>query len=423
MKPRLLMLIPTATYRAEAFVRAAQGLAIDLSIASEVPSSLSHLHPVSLPALEFSKPDRLIEAARAFAAANRVDGVVAVDDQSVLPAALVAEALGLRHHPAAAVRAALNKFLGRERMRSAGIDIPRYRLVALDADITRVARDEIAVDVGYPAVLKPLAMSASRGVVRVDNPAQFISAFERLATLVRASPSPHDDLANRHVLVETYIPGDEVAVEGIVDRGRLHIFAIFDKVDRLEGPYFPETMYIAPSRLDAGVQESVHEVTRRTVEAMALSDGPVHVELRVDGSRVVPLEAHARSIGGMCSRVLRFDGDRSLEEMIILHALGLLGAIPPREARAAGVWMMQAPRAGRFAGMHGVNSAAAVKHVDEVLVSARTGQDLAPLPEGFLYMGFIFARADTPAGVETALRSAFRLLEPRFDETADRDAA
>lgn len=422
MKPRLLMLVPTATYRAEAFVRAAQGLAIDLSIVSEVPSSLSHLHPVSLPAFEFAKPDQLIAQARSFAASTRVDGVLAVDDQSVFPASLVAEALGLRHHPSGAVRAALNKFLGRERMRAAGLDIPRYRLVALDADLTRVA-GEITRDVGYPAVLKPLAMAASRGVVRVDNPAQFLTAFERLAALVKAFPSSHDTLANRHVLVETYVPGDEVALEGIVDRGCLHVFAIFDKVDRLEGPYFPETMYITPSRLDAGVQDSIHDVACRTVAAIGLSDGPVHVELRIDGRRVVPIEAHARSIGGMCSRVLRFEGGRSLEELIILHSLGLLGAIPAREPEAAGVWMMQSPRAGRFAGMHGVNAAAAVPHVDEVLVSARSGQDLAPLPEGFLYMGFIFARAGAPAEVESALRSAFRLLEPRFDDAAYRDAA
>jgi biotin carboxylase len=411
------MLVPTATYRAEAFVRAAQDLAIELSIASEVPSSLSHLHPVSLPAFEFARPDRLVEAAREFARTNPVDGVVAVDDQSVLPAARVAEALGLRHHPPAAVCAALDKYLGRERMRAAGIDIPRYRLVPLTADARREAR-WIAREIGYPVVLKPLAMAASRGVVRVESPAAFPAAFARLAELVRAVPSAHDDLANHHVLVENYIPGDEVALEGIVDRGRLHVLAIFDKVDRLEGPYFPETMYITPSRLPGVVQRCIREVTRRSITAMGLRDGPVHVELRIDGTRVVPIEAHARSIGGMCSRVLRFQGGRSLEELIILQSLGLLGELPEREEQAAGVWMMQAPRAGRFEGMHGVEAARAVPHVDEVIVSAHPGQDLTPLPEGFLYMGFIFARAATPEAVEAALRAAFALLEPVLSPTA-----
>lgn len=411
------MLVPTATYRAEAFVRAAQSLAIDLSIASEVPSSLAHLHPVALPAFDFARPSSLLSAAREFAATNRVDGVVAVDDQSVLPAALVASALGLRHHPVDSVRAALNKYLGRERMRSAGMDIPRFRLVPLESD-PRSAADDVGREVGYPAVLKPLSMSASRGVVRVDSPDEFASAFTRLSALVRRFPSPLDDLGNHHVLAESYIPGDEVAIEGIVDRGRLHVLAVFDKVDPLEGPYFPETMYVTPSRHRAEVQDRIHAVSRQTVAALGLDDGPVHVELRIDGSRVIPLEAHARSIGGMCSRVLRFAGGRSLEELIILHSLGLLGEIPSRETKSAGVWMMQAPRSGRFAGMRGISAATAVPHVDEVLVSARPTQELVPLPEGFLYMGFIFARADTPAEVETALRTAFSCIEPAFEDAA-----
>jgi biotin carboxylase len=415
--PRLLMLVPTATYRAEAFVRAAQRLPIELSIASEVPSSLSHLHPVDLPAFDFSHPAQLLRAAREFAARARVDAVVAVDDQSVLPASLIAHTLGLRHHPPDAVRAALNKYLGRERMRAAGVDVPRFRLVALDADPLRAA-NEVAHHVGYPVVLKPLAMSASRGVVRINLPSDFPTAFARLAALVRDFPSVHDEAANRHVLAESYVPGSEVAVEGLVDGGRLHVLAVFDKVDPLEGPYFPETMYVTPSRLAPEVRSRIEDVTRRTVAAVGLTDGPVHVELRVDGGRVIPIEAHARSIGGLCSRVLRFDGDHSLEELIIRLALGRLDSVPAREGRAAGVWMMQAPRAGRFMGMRGLAAASDVPNVEEVIVSARPAQELLPLPDGFLYLGFIFARAEAPEQVEAALRAAFSRLEPHFEDAA-----
>ena len=415
MKPRLLLLVPTSTYRAEAFVRSAQRLAIDLSIASEVPSSLSHLLPVDLPAFDFGDLSDAVAKARVFAASTRVDGVVAVDDQSVLPAAEIARALGLRHHAPEGVRPALSKFLGRERMRAAGIDVPAYRLLAIDAGPSSAAA-EIAAGVGYPAVLKPLAMAASRGVVRVDRAADLPGAFARLATLVRSSPSRHDALAHDHILAESYVPGLEVAVEGLVDRGHLHVFAIFDKVDPLEGPYFPETMYVTPSRLGTATQVRIIDVTDRTVRAYGLDDGPVHVELRIDGERVVPIEAHARSIGGLCSRVLRFEDDRSLEELIILHALGLRGRVPAREPGAAGVWMMQAPRAGTFVDMRGVAAAREVPDVDEVIVSARPGQPLAPLPDGFLYIGFIFARAVTAGRVEAALRGAFSRLEPVFED-------
>jgi len=417
MKPRLLMLIPTATYRAEAFVRAAQRLALDLSLASEVPSSLSHLHPVDLPAFNFSQSRDVVAAAKKLAASARFDGVVAVDDASVLAASLVASTLGLAHHAPDAVRASLNKYFARERMRAAGLDVPRFRLVAVDSD-PRTAANEVANDVGYPAVLKPLAMAASRGVVRVNSPEEFAGAFERLVALVHASPSSHDEIANRHVLVEAYIPGAEVAVEGIVDRGVFHMLAIFDKVDPLEGPYFPETMYVTPSRLPHDIQARIETVTRDTIASMGLDHGPVHVELRIDSARVVPIEAHARSIGGYCSKVLRFEGGRTLEEIIILHALGQMGKIPAREEKAAGVWMMQAPREGRFVEMRGISAATSVANVDEVIVSARPAQVLTPLPDGFLYLGFIFARARTPSEVEGALRAAFSRLEPVFDGSA-----
>ena len=220
------------------------------------------------------------------------------------------------------------------------------------------------------------------------------------------------------MIAESYIPGSEVAVEGIVDRVVISDDRSSTRWDPLEGPYFPETMYVTPSRLAPDIQSRIEQVTRNTLIAVGLDHGPVHVELRIDGARVVPIEAHARSIGGYCSKVLRFAGDRSLEEIIILQSLGLLGAIPPREEAAAGVWMIVAPRAGRFVELRGVSAAARVPNVDEVIVSARPAQMLAPLPDGFLYVGFIFARAQAPGDVENALRCAFDRLEPVFEDAA-----
>ena len=414
MKPRLLLLVPTSTYRAEAFVRAAQRLPVDLSIASEVPSSLSHLHPVDLPVFSFTDPTAAVDTARAFAVQTPVGGVLAVDDQSVLPAATIARALGLPHHAPEAVLRALNKYLGREAMRAVGLHVPRYRLlpIAPGADAAVVERD-----VGYPAVLKPLAMAASRGVVRVDDRRSFLRAFTRLAALIRSQPA-RDELAAAHILAEEYVPGWEVAVEGLCIGGRVHVLAIFDKPDPLEGPLFPETMYVTPSRLPPAAQANIVATAERTVRALGLEHGPVHVELRGHGDVVVPIEAHARSIGGLCSRVLRFTDGRSLEDLIVENALGWVQTPPAREDRAAGVWMMQAPREGRFAHMRGVSAAGEVAHVDEVIVSARPGQTLQPLPDGFLYLGFIFARAGSPRQVEAALRTAFSRLAPVFEDPA-----
>ncbi len=405
MKPRLLLLVPTSTYRAEAFIRAAQRLPVDLSIASEAPNSLSHLHPVDLPTFDFSRPADAAARAYALARAHPIHAVVAVDDQATLAAAVIAEALGLPHNPAGAVRAARDKFRARECMRAAGIAQPDYRLVAVDE--FRDAAHAIA----YPAVVKPLAMAASRGVIRVDDARQFVDAFARVAALV-ASSAPAENENADHLLVESYVPGWEVAVEGIMAKGRAHVFAVFDKPDPLEGPYFPETMYVTPSRLGARAVDRIVRLTEDAVRAVGLTHGPFHVEIRGDDERVMPIEVHARSIGGLCSRVVRFADGRALEDVILADALGMLGEVPPLDARAAGVWMMQSPRRGRFEEMRGVPAACDVPGIEEVIVAARPGQSMEPLPEGFLYTGFIFARGESADAVERSLRTAFARLTP-----------
>lgn len=413
MKPRLLLLVPTSTYRAEAFVRAAKKLPVQLSIASETPSSLSHLDPVGLPAFDFSNPSDAAYRARLFAAAHPVDAVVAVDDQSTLAAAVISEALDLPRNEPDAVRAALNKYLGRERMRAAGLPVPPFRLVPI------AAPESVLPALSFPAVVKPLAMAASRGVVRVESPAEFLETCRRLGPMAASGSPAYDSLARENLLVESYVPGWEVAVEGLLSDGVLHVLAIFDKPDPLEGPFFPETMYVTPSRHAAETQQRIIQMTQRAVAAIGLRHGPVHVELRGNEGGIVPIEVHGRSIGGLCSRVLRFVDGRTLEDVILQHALGLLGALPPLPDRASGVWMMQSPRRGHFVHMRGVSAASDVSGVEEIIVSARPGQQLEPLPEGFLYLGFIFARADTPDAVESALRSAHARLEPVVTDRAE----
>ncbi len=413
MKPRLLLLIPTSTYRAGAFVRAARRLPIEVSIASEAPNSLSHLHPVDLPTFDFDDPGGAALMARRCFADVAVDAVIGVDDRSALPAAQIAEALGVPHNSPDAVRAALNKALGRDRMRAAGLPVPPHALVPVDGP------GRVPDSVGFPAVVKPLAMAASRGVIRVDDAASFAAACARVAPVVRAESPPRDELARTHLLVESYVPGWEVAVEAMVIGGEMHVLTIFDKPDPLEGPYFPETLYVTPSRHGESVQRDIVETTRRAITALGLTHGPVHAELRGNDRGVVPIEVHARSIGGLCSRVLRFEDGRSLEDVIVQHALGLLGPIPRLDPLAAGVWMMPAPRAGRFQSMRGVEKARRIAGVEEVIVSTSAGQTVTPLPEGFLYLGFVFARAETPHRVETALREAMAVLDPVLDEVSE----
>jgi biotin carboxylase len=259
-------------------------------------------------------------------------------------------------------------------------------------------------------VLKPLALSASRGVIRVNNADQFMAAFRRIAHIVKADDVQLTGDAAQFLIAEAFVDGLEVALEGLLVRGTLHTLALFDKPDPLNGPYFEETIYVTPSRLPAAVQVRVRDVTARACTALGLTEGPVHAEVRINDDGPWIIEVAARSIGGLCSRTLRFGTGMSLEEIILRHALDWPIDTLDRQRAPAGVMMIPIPRAGRLRGVDGQAAAASVADVEEVVITAHIGQDIVPLPEGWQYLGFIFARADTPERVEEALRDAHSRL-------------
>jgi biotin carboxylase len=403
---RLLLLLPTTTYRTEAFVEAAAKLGVELVCASERPSTLEHLTPDSLVTLDFADPVASAETIVRFARRRPIDAVVPVDDLTTVVAAAISERLGLKANSVPAVTIARDKHAMRRRLAEAGVAVPRFRLVPLADDLA-----ERAAEVEYPCVLKPLALSASRGVIRANDPREFVAAFRRISAILEAADSPSlPEEARRALLVEEFIPGREVALEGLLTGGTLHVLAIFDKPDPLDGPFFEETIYVTPSRLAESAQSRIAAVTRDACAALELTEGPIHAELRLNERGPFVLEVAARSIGGLCSRTLTFGTGLSLEDLILLHALGRPLESLERERRAAGVMMIPIPRAGRLAGVRGMDEAAAVDGVDEVAITTHPGQVVIPLPEGWQYLGFIFARADTPDAVEQALRQAHARL-------------
>ena len=402
---RLLLLLPTRTYRTEDFVDAARTLGVDLVCASEKPSTLEALAPDGLLTLDFADPERATAAVADWSKARPLAAVVGVDDVTAAAAAAIAARLGLRASAPAAVAAARDKFQMRQCLAAAGVPVPRFRRIALADNPVLAARG-----VEFPCVLKPLSLSASRGVIRANTIEQFVVAFERIAALlVRDDVTVSGDAA-RYLLAEEYVPGLEVALEGLLIRGRLHVLALFDKPDPLEGPFFEETIYVTPSRLPDAVQRAIAATTTAACAALGLTEGPVHAELRVNDDGPWVLEIAARSIGGLCSRTLRFGTGMTLEEIILRHALGWSIASLERERPAAGVMMIPIPRAGVLRTVHGLDEASATRHVEDVVISAHAGQELIPLPEGWQYLGFIFARAERPADVEDALRIAHSRL-------------
>ncbi len=402
--PRLLLLTTTRSYRLEDFRAAAERLGVEIVVGLDLPDALAEQWPDALP-LPFGD---VAEAARrivAAAAERPWQGILSVDDSGSVLAATAAAALGLPHNDPAAAEAARDKAIMRRLLRDGGVAVPWFRQFTTADDPADVARVAL-----YPCVVKPVNLNGSRGVMRADTPAELEVAIARLTRLIgRDSPEA------RPYLVESYLPGVEVALEGLLDNGRLIVLALFDKPDPLDGPFFEETLYVTPSRLPLDTQAAIAATTAAAARALGLVAGPIHAELRVNAGGVWIVEIAGRSIGGLCSRVLRFGVAASLEELILRQAAGLGLGDTTRRAGAAGVMMIPIPEAGLLRAVDGVAEAAAVPLIESVEITARLNYPLVPLPEGDSYLGFIFARGASPAAVEAALRQAHGCLRFTID--------
>ena len=403
---RVLLLLPTTTYRAPDFLEAARRLDVDVTVASEESNALEGMQPAGLLTIDFRDPEACARRVVEFARTHPIDAVVGVDDDSVVAAATISRALGLPANPPEAVAAARHKGMLRRRLDAAGVPNPRSRLFLLEDGPNGAART-----VTYPCVLKPTFLAASRGVIRADDPDSFRAAWRRIEAIVRQPDvSAKGGAAAKEILVEEYVSGAEVAVEGLLRAGELEVLAVFDKPDPLEGPFFEETIYVTPSRLPEATLAAVARSTEQASRALGLVDGPIHAELRINSAGPSVIEVAARSIGGLCSRTLSFGAGISLEELILRHALRREEGRTPRDPRAAGVMMIPIRRRGRLGKVSGLEQARAVPDVEEVVVSAHAGQLLVPLPEGSRYLGFIFSRAATVDRAEAALREAHAAL-------------
>jgi biotin carboxylase len=407
-RPRLLLLAGKLGYQTRSFAEAARRLGVEVVIGSDRCHQLDDPWADAAVALHFEQPEqaatRLVEAL----GGRAVQGILALGDRPTTTAAITAHSLGLRYNSREAVENCRSKLRQREVLRAKGVPVPAFFSFALAEDLQLVLSR-----VSFPCVVKPLQLSASQGVIRANNAAEFRAVVERIARLL-VSPEiqvTREGELNR-LLVEQYIPGAEVALEGLLESGRLRILALFDKPDPLEGPYFEETIYVTPSRFPPEVQAGIFDCAKRTIEALGLTEGPLHAEFRVNDKGPWVLEVAPRPIGGMCARALRFGPERMfLEELLVRGAMGLPGANLPRESLAAGVMMIPVPASGTLEGVDGVERAAATPGVDDVEITARLHDFIAAWPEGASYLGFIFSRAATAEEAETALRRAHSKLQ------------
>lgn len=393
---RVLLLVPTATYRAPDFLAAARALHVDVVVASDERQTLADSMGDRALVVPLDDPAGAEQAIVELHTRAPLDAVVAVDDQGLLVSARVAERLGLRHSSPAAAAATRDKAEMRRMLAAARVPQPRFAVASSPEQVP-----DLLPEVGLPCVVKPTGLSASRGVIRADDAERALAAAQRAWEIAGGGP----------LLVEEYVRGTEVALEGLIVGGDLRVLAVFDKPDPLEGPYFEETLYVTPSRLDPPTLARVEDVVRDATAALGLTEGPAHGEVRVDGERALVVEVAARTIGGLCGRSLRFGAGISLEELILRHALGLSLDGLTREPAASGVMMLPIPRAGTLEAVNGRERALAVPGVVGLELTVALGRHVQPLPEGDRYLGFVFARGKTPEQVEAALREAHGALE------------
>lgn len=403
--PRILLLLPTTTWRAEAFLTAAGRTGLAVTVATDRELVWTARDPGRMLALDFARPEAAAGQVVEAASALPITAVIGVDDDTAVLAAVIARRLGLPHNPVAAVEAARDKLRQREVLRAAGLPVPRFTACRLDEDAAAVA-----ARVGFPCVLKPLRLAGSRGVMRADDVPALAAAMRRLAALLASPEVGACGAAAETAVAEAFVHGREVALEGLIEDGAFRALALFDKPDPLDGPFFEESIYVTPSRLPAVSQTAIAGVAARAARALGLDRGPVHAELRLGDATPWLIELAARPIGGLCSRALRFGDGLTLEELVLRQAVSLPTAGLEREAGSAGVMMIPIPGAGVLERVEGVDDAGHVPGIEQVVITAHPGERLVPFPEGSRYPGFLFARADRPEAVEAALREAHRRL-------------
>jgi hypothetical protein len=408
---RILLFASKLGYQTRSFQTAADKLGVEIAYVTDRCGRLDDPWNDQALSVHFELPEGAAGTVLEVQRGLRVDAVVALGDRPTPAAAYVARGLGLKHNHPASVEACRNKLRAREVLRDAGVPVPWFRSVALEP-----MPEPSLLGIRFPCVLKPLSLSASQGVVRANNREEFLAGAARLKRLlnspeIRATREPNLD----QMLVEGYLEGKEVAVEALLSDGDPRVLAIFDKPDRLEGPYFEETIYVTPSRLSAVEQSEIEKSLLRAVRALGLTHGPLHAEFRLNAQGVWPIEVAPRPIGGLCARALRFvaPGEPEgigLEELILRHALELPLGGAPRETAASGVMMIPVPHSGILERVEGEEAALATPHITSLEITARLHDFLAAWPEGSSYLGFLFARAAEPAEVETALRQGHAKL-------------
>ena len=394
----IVLLANPNTYRGQSYAQAAERLGLHVLWAIDIPDKLASEWNMSL-SVDFSDHDESVRTIVDLADEKQVVSVLAIDDSATLIAAEVCSLLGLPHNSRAAAMAARDKLVMRQHLQAGRVLCPQFMSFHHNEN-----PEDISIHIGYPCILKPLLLNGSRGVIRANNPTEFKTAWHRVRNIII-------NAVGTRILVEDYIPGQEVAVEALGSDTGIKILAIFDKPDPLEGPFFEETIYVTPSLLPQEDQLEIESTLISSAKALGLRLGPIHAEFRLNEHGVWPIEIAGRTIGGLCSNILSFGSGRSLEELVLLQTSGSNIDKFTIDDRSKGVMMIPIPKSGILRKINGIKQAESIDGIDKIEITAKLNYPIYPLPEGDGYLGFIFAYCQSPYEVVEALRTSHALLQ------------
>tara|TARA_B100000686_G_scaffold128253_1_gene135463 strand:- start:1091 stop:2335 length:1245 start_codon:yes stop_codon:yes gene_type:complete len=399
----VILIIPSASYRTGPFMNAVKKLDLKVLVISDKSQVFSGKYPDNLIIINFNHwQDRSDEISK-WAKNNGLKAVIGVDEESIVLAANISNFLNVEHNPVESVLLTKDKYLMRNELLKLGIKSPWFKRFSIYESTKKIINE-----ISFPCVIKPTFLSASRGVMRVNTMNELSDSIKIMYELLSL-----DELRKRGgeqsdwILFEEYIPGNEVAVEGLVTNGKLTVLAVFDKPEPLEGPTFEETIIVTPSVLTKEIQYSLLETIQNVVKALGILKGPIHAEARINKNGNYILECASRSIGGLCSKVLEFQGGMSLEELILRSYLGRNIEKSKLTDKARGVMMMPTEKMGILKEMRGVQDALNVKGITDLKLTVKPGEKLEPLPKGDRYLGFIFAEGNDQKLVIKALKNAW----------------
>lgn len=311
------------------------------------------------------------------------DAVLAANEAGVLAAAIASERLGLRNLPVAVAWRALDKGLMRETWAQHQLPQPDFIIVAqLDAVPAAAAQ------LGYPVILKPTRNWGSRGISRADSPDDLAWSMAHAQRFQRGGS---------RFIVERFIDGIEVMLDGLVQDGRVQVLAKSDKVMQAH-PRYRVTMHINyPPDLAAAQLERVDALAAQAVRALRIENGAFHAELFVTDDDIYLIEMAGRPGGGhIFGQVVEATSGVCMPQALTQILLGEPAALQPAYQRGASYWFF-APPPGVFIAAHGIEAARAVPGVLDFGFSMEPGTRVQSIEHGAARPGYCVTQGATRA--------------------------